>query len=96
MSNESEPEVRVSYLSMTAPSLWGSVGSLVFEPGGGRYAILRRLRPDGEGPEGYLVVDLVACVLHLVPGTLAPFATERDARAAVVGLCARDARDAAG
>lgn len=77
--------VRVSYLTTTSgPSLWGAVGSLVVEPGNGRWLILRHVDPD-RGPEGYLIADLVRDKIH--KGTDGkPFPTEAAARAHVVRL----------
>jgi len=67
-------DVQVSYLTMmSGPTLWGSVGSIVTDPGNGRYVILRQLDPE-KGPDGYLVVDLVKAEIYR------GFAREKDAR----------------
>lgn len=79
----SENGVKVSYLTMASgPALWGSVGSVVVEPGEGRWIILRRLHPD-LGPVGYLIVDLVKAEIHR------GYETEKDARAEVARLAGR-------
>jgi hypothetical protein len=81
--------VQVSYLTISGPRLWGSVGSIVTEPGEGRWLILRHLDPL-RGPEGYFVVDLLtaAVVTEVV-------ANEMTARAEVERLHREARREAA-
>lgn len=80
-------EVRVSYLTMSSgPTLWGSVGSVVTEPGEGRWMILRKLDPE-RGPEGYFVLDLT------VPRVVSPVhPNEKAARAFLATLAAAEVK----
>jgi hypothetical protein len=73
-------EVRVSYLTMSGPALWGSVGSVVTWPGDGRWVILRHLDQE-KGPQGYFVVDLLG------PRIVSPVVdTEKAARAFIAQM----------